>query len=141
MPDVYWKGGVQERQRIINKMLPKIRDDTFRTLSERRPEGKPHDSNTETSRPLGIEDLAASLNGLEFETSEASSPEYSPSELDVIKGYVFGNEETETIEEEDDGWSVQGDVTEDAPEAEVEGVGVVDDDDDEDGGVLLFRGR
>jgi len=36
----------------MEKILERVRDDTFRTLKEKVPEGKVHDSNTEPTYPI-----------------------------------------------------------------------------------------
>lgn len=81
MPDVYEDQGRQaakERERLMDKILELVRKDTFRVLVERVPEGKRHDSNTDPtyqicSVPDGgteyVEDLVASLKGLDFVSS------------------------------------------------------------------------
>ncbi|KAK7733312.1 hypothetical protein SLS53_008209 [Cytospora paraplurivora] len=50
VPDVYQHQGeeaVKKRENIINKMLVPIRKDTFRTIDDKIPERRPHDSNTD----------------------------------------------------------------------------------------------
>lgn len=55
MPDVYQDQGykaVKEREKLMEKILFKIREDAFRTLAEKVPERKFHDSNTEPTYPI-----------------------------------------------------------------------------------------
>jgi hypothetical protein len=55
MPDVYrdqGPGAEKEREKLMNKILARIREDAFRTLSEKVPERKTHDSNTEPTYPI-----------------------------------------------------------------------------------------
>lgn len=82
MPDVYRDQGPQvekERENLMNKILVRIREDTFRTLSEKLPERKHHDSNTEPTYPIDsisswgpgdMEHLATRLGGLDIGSSE-----------------------------------------------------------------------
>lgn len=53
-PDVYAHQGevaVKRRQQILNRILERVRADTLRTLSEKIPERKNHDSNTDPTFP------------------------------------------------------------------------------------------
>jgi hypothetical protein len=55
MPDMYRNqgpGAEKEREKIINKILGRVREDAFRTLTEKVPERKLHDSNTEPTYPI-----------------------------------------------------------------------------------------
>jgi hypothetical protein len=82
MPDVYEDQGPQakiDREKLIAKMLDLIRKDTFRTLIEKLPEGKRHDSNTDPTYPIGsisgewaedMERLVASQKNLDLNSSD-----------------------------------------------------------------------
>lgn len=54
VPDVYSSQGdaaTKRREQILNRMLERIRADTLRTLSEKVPERKKNDSNTDSALP------------------------------------------------------------------------------------------
>jgi len=56
MPDVYEDQGLQaveNRKKLIDKILRLVREDAFRVLVERVPEGKRHDSNTDPTYQFG----------------------------------------------------------------------------------------
>jgi hypothetical protein len=99
MPDVYQDYGpnaTKERDELMDKILALIRADTFRTLTEKVPEKKHRDSNTEPTYPIDsissrapedLEQLAIDLKQLGMESSgdEAilgSSPRISFSDGD-----------------------------------------------------------
>lgn len=55
MPDVYdyqGLGAVKEREDLMIKILGRVKEDAFRTLIEKMPETKHHDSNTEPTYPI-----------------------------------------------------------------------------------------
>jgi hypothetical protein len=55
MPNVYrdqGPGAEKEREELMMNVLDRVRDDTFRTLIEKIPEKKLHDSNTEPTYPI-----------------------------------------------------------------------------------------
>jgi len=55
LPDVYQHQGPQaekRRENLMNKIVDRIREDAFRTLTEKLPERKHHDSNTEPTYPI-----------------------------------------------------------------------------------------
>lgn len=113
-PDIYpaeGEGAVRRRDKLLNKMLASIREDTFRTLDEKVPEKRPHDSNTDPTYKHGtsvgytdgcVEDIAEALEGLSVEDT-------------LIDGHSYSHDS-------------QGGLT----EADQE-----DDDDDDDGGVRI----
>lgn len=99
-PDVYTSQGeaaAKRRQLFLNRMLERIRADTLRTLSEKVPERKDHDSNTDPTYPAlnhgtsvgfdggwrdaDLDDVAASLCQLDLRDSagEASEERSEPS--------------------------------------------------------------
>ncbi|KAL1849919.1 hypothetical protein Daus18300_013114 [Diaporthe australafricana] len=100
-PDVFINQGgaaADRRKHILNKMLERIREDTFRTLSDKIPEKKQFDSNTDPTFParnLGtsvgsergwrdadFDDIAESMNHLDLRGSsrevQVVRPEPSP---------------------------------------------------------------
>lgn len=61
VPDVsnrHNPGAEKERENLMNKILSCVRDDAFRTLVEKVPERKQHDSNTEPTYPYPIDGIS-----------------------------------------------------------------------------------
>lgn len=97
-PDVYGHPGqaaVKRRERILNRMLERIRHDTLRTLSDKIPEKKNHDSNTDPTYPalnrgtsVGfdagwrdvdlLDDVAASMCQLDLRETPVEAREVRP---------------------------------------------------------------
>ncbi|ROW17338.1 hypothetical protein VPNG_01321 [Cytospora leucostoma] len=115
VPDVYQHEGeeaVKKRENIINKMLVPIREDTFRTIDDKIPERRPHDSNTDPTY-----DHATSVGYME-EIHER-----------LLEGMgQLSIQDGETDDDSSKFCDSQGDL------AEVD----EDDDDDDEGGVRLF---
>lgn len=96
-PDVLSNQGgaaADRRKHILNRMLERIREDTFRTLSEKTPEKKQHDSNTDPTFPAlnhgtsvgsgtvwrnaDLDDIAESMNNLDLRGSSRDVQEVRP---------------------------------------------------------------
>lgn len=96
VPDVYSNQGdaaTKGRERILNRILERVRADALRTLSEKIPERKKHDSNTEPTFPAlnhgtsvgfddgglraaDLDDVAASMCQLDLrDSSGEATPE------------------------------------------------------------------
>jgi hypothetical protein len=115
MPDVYQDQGpraVKEREKFMNEMLVRIREDAFRTLIEKLPEGKHHDSNTEPTylidsipsrEPEDMEHLVASLEDFDIRYSESKAMHNSNETVSFDESSVFA---AESDDEEDGGVKV-----------------------------------
>ncbi|KAJ0124999.1 hypothetical protein J7T55_006342 [Diaporthe amygdali] len=96
-PDVYADQGeaaIKQRKQVIMKVLDRVREDTFRTLSEKVPERKQHDSNTDPTFPTwnpgtsvgfdgggrdaDLDDVAASMCQLDLRDSSGEAQEVRP---------------------------------------------------------------
>lgn len=96
-PDVYADQGeaaIKQRKQVIMKVLDRVREDTFRTLSEKVPERKQHDSNTDPTFPTwnpgtsvgfdgggrdaDLDDVAASMHQLDLRDSSGEAQEVRP---------------------------------------------------------------
>ena len=107
MPDVYQNEGPRadkEREQLMNKILVRIREDTFRTLTEKVPERKHHDSNTEPTYPIesipsqapaDLEQLAIALKQLDIGSSGDAVPNFSPRNS-------FDNDDFFALEDDDE---------------------------------------
>ena len=101
MPDVYQDqgpGAAKEREKLMDRILARIREDTFRTLAEKVPDRKHHDSNTEPTYPVDnisngapedLEQLTRNFKQLDMESSQDEpmfniSPRISFSEGDYF---------------------------------------------------------
>lgn len=92
-PDVYSSQGeaaVKRRQQVLIKVLDRVREDAFRTLAEKVPERKNHDSNTDPTYPAlnhgtsvgfdggwrdaDLDDMAASMRQLDLRESSGDGP-------------------------------------------------------------------
>ncbi|KAH8589269.1 hypothetical protein B0O99DRAFT_725644 [Bisporella sp. PMI_857] len=106
LPDVYEDEGLKSQKKrtdLMNKILVRVREDAFRTLTEKVPEIKRHDSNTEPTYLIdnipgvyeGKELLEIEFEGLAIENLEAhnSSATISPDK----------DEELAASESEDEG--------------------------------------
>ncbi|KAE9363186.1 hypothetical protein N431DRAFT_357094 [Stipitochalara longipes BDJ] len=93
MPDVYGDQGpraVEDRKELIDKMLQLVRNDAFRVLVERIPEGKRHDSNTDPTYPIGSISSRRTMNGKHLEASFKSLNLDSPDD-DAISSSTNSN--------------------------------------------------
>ncbi|KKY32120.1 hypothetical protein UCDDA912_g07899 [Diaporthe ampelina] len=96
-PDVYTNQGeaaVRRRRQVLIKVLDRVREDTFRTLAEKVPERKTHDSNTDPTFPAlnhgtsvgfdsgwrdaDLDDVAASMCQLDLRDSPGEAREVRP---------------------------------------------------------------
>lgn len=112
MPDVYQNQGPQvekKRESLMNKILVRIREDAFRTLSEKLSERKHHDSNTEPTYPIDsipswepedMEHLATSLKDLDIESSEYEAMHNSSETVSFDGSNMFA---VESDDEQDGG--------------------------------------
>ena len=99
MPDVYEDQGVQaaeDRKKLMDKILVFVRNDAFRVLVEKVPEGKRHDSNTDPTYQLcsisvgrteDMEYLEVGMESLDFDSvnSEAMFKIIEPASLERSK--------------------------------------------------------
>lgn len=96
-PDVYTNQGeaaVKRRQQVLIKVLDRVREDAFRTLAEKVPEKKNHDSNTDPTFPAlnngtsvgfdggwrdaDLDDVAASMCRLDLRDTPGEDREVQP---------------------------------------------------------------
>lgn len=83
MPDVHSSQGPRarrDREKLMEKILGRVRGDAFRTMIEKVPEKKVHDSNTEPTYPVEIisDDEPEDIDNLttEFESFDIGYPSY-----------------------------------------------------------------
>ncbi|KAG6360148.1 hypothetical protein INS49_011204 [Diaporthe citri] len=113
-PDVYSHQGeaaVKRRQQVLIKVCDRVCEDAFRTLAEKVPERKNHDSNTDPTFPAlnhgtsvgfdggwrdtDADDLAASMGqlGLRDSPGEAREVRHEPTPLRAASGFDADDEE------------------------------------------------
>ena len=115
MPDVYEDQGVQaaeDRKKLMDKILVFVRNDAFRVLVEKVPEGKRHDSNTDPTYQLcsisvgrteDMEYLEVGVESLDFDSvnSEAMFKIIEPASLERSKDSTPENDDSDV--DNDDG--------------------------------------
>jgi len=99
----------KEREQLMNQILSRIRADTFRALTEKVPERKRHDSNTEPTYPIDsiasrapedMEQLAMDFRQLDMESSGYEAKLESSLRISFSHGDVCV---AEVEDEEEDG--------------------------------------
>jgi len=97
----------EDREKLMNKILIRLRTDTLRTLSEKLPERKNHDSNTEPTYPIdsipsqeleNMEHLTIGIERLDHRSSEDelvlnSNSTVSFETRDIFAGHFEGDGE------------------------------------------------